>query len=367
MTELDASLPSPATAPPRKTSKLGILVAILLLITMLTLAALSFYFWSALQQQDTKLALGSDYKRVIEQRMDSLERNLLRLNETQTARQAATQKALEELAQRSEYTSQQLLELNASSRSDWLLAEAEYLLRLANQRLNIERDVRGAEAILIAADKVLSEVDDPGLLPVRVKLAEDIFALQSIKSLDRDGLYSRLDAAIAGLQSLDDNSLLDASLKPLIADEPSTEATEQDTWSAFGRQLLRDLKQAFVIRRLDRPVEPLLAPEQSYYLRQNLRLMLEQASLALLEGKQEAYHRNLEKADDWLNRYFDGSHGRVVALRESIGYLQLQRIEQSLPDISGSLKLLKNKLEAMYRHHQLDKHTTVKQQQENAQ
>lgn len=362
MTDLDASLPAPV-APPRKNSKTVVVLIVLLLVLALAVAGLSFYFFTRLQQHDTQLTYDGDYKRLVEQRLESVERSAQRRAESLQAKQQSLEESLAKIEQQSQYTAQQLLELNASSRADWLLAEAEYLLRLANQRLHIEKDVRGAEAILTTADKVLAEVDDPGLLPVRVALAEEIFALQSIRNIDRDGLYTRLDAAIAGLHSLDDSSLRDIH----IADVQPEPADEQNlsTWQQVWRELARDLKQAFVIRRLDRPVEPLLAPEQSYYLRQNLRLMLEQASLALLEGKQAAFLRNLEKADDWLNRYFEGSDAKVAALRESIGFLQLQRIEQSLPDVSGSLKLLKNKIEAMYRHHQLDKNTRVEEQQEN--
>ncbi len=363
MTDLDASLPAPIE-PPRKNSKMLVVLIIFLLLLAFIVAGLSFYFFTRLQQQSTQLSYDSDYKRVIEQRLDSVERSTQRRADSLQEQHQSLEAALARIEQQSQYTAQQLLELNASSRADWLLAEVEYLLRLANQRLNIERDVRGAEAILVTADKVLAEVDDPGLLPVRIALAEEIFALQSIKSLDRDGLYTRLDAAIAGLQRIDDSALLDSQ----IADaEPETsENANLSTWQQVWREVARDLKQAFVIRRLDRPVEPLLAPEQSYYLRQNLRLMLEQASLALLEGKQAAYLRNLEKADDWLNRYFEGSNANVAALRESIGFLQLQRIEQTMPDISGSLKLLKNKIEAMYRHHQLDKNTRVQEQENNS-
>ena len=182
MTDLDASLPAPV-APPRKNSKTVVVLIVLLLVLALAVAGLSFYFFTRLQQHDTQLTYDGDYKRLVEQRLESVERSAQRRAESLQAKQQSLEESLAKIEQQSQYTAQQLLELNASSRADWLLAEAEYLLRLANQRLHIEKDVRGAEAILPTADKVLAEGDDPGLLPVRVALAEEIFALQSMASI----------------------------------------------------------------------------------------------------------------------------------------------------------------------------------------
>jgi len=121
-----------------------------------------------------------------------------------------------------------------------------------------------------------------------------------------------------------------------------------------------------VIKRLDKPLEPLLAPEQSYYLKQNLRLMLEQASVALLDRKQAAFRHSLGKASRWIEQYFSDTETHTQVLQQTIQQLGREQITHSLPDISVSLQLLKAKIEAMYRNHQMDRLSSDQSKQTGA-
>src|SRR5690554_6547046 len=107
-----------------------------------------------------------------------------------------------------DHNARELLEAGNRTRTDWLLAEAEYLLRIANQRLLIEKDIKGALSALESADEVLSESDDIGVFPVRQQLAREVLSLRGIQGVDRTGMYLKLDAAIASLHDLTDLALI---------------------------------------------------------------------------------------------------------------------------------------------------------------
>ena len=249
-------------------------------------------------------------------------------------------------------------DLGARSRNDWLLAEAEYLMHLANQRLNLEQDINSAEAMLTSADKVIAEINDPGLIDIREALASEIVSLQQVSHLDYQGLYLRLNAMINSLDNLQQSVFLREDLPEVTIQ--STEATNDtgNQFMAIWTNIWKDLKQAVVIRRMDKPVEPLLAPEQDYYLKQNLRLMMEQASLALIDKNTAIYQASLQKSLSWLDRYFIEDDKQVSELKRSLAEMTSFKIDQTLPDISKSLRLTKMKIERFYKQHSISKLST---------
>lgn len=247
--------------------------------------------------------------------------------------------------------------MGASSRADWLLAEAEYLLHLANQRLLLEHDQKNAEAVMISADKVLAEINDPGLLPVREALNHEILSLQQLSHVDRDGLYMQLSAIISSLDSLSESAYLNTKKEEVRQEEPvqTSSQTEIPSWKIVWQEIWAELQKAVLIRRLDQPVAPLMAPEQNYYLKQNLRLMMEQANLALLEQNQAVFMHSLKQATNWLENYFDVQDSQTITLLSKLNAMQKLNIAYETPDISKSLRLLKTKIEAMYLNHSLGK------------
>ena len=243
-----------------------------------------------------------------------------------------------------------LLEAGNRTRTDWLLAEAEYLLRIANQRLLIEKDIKGAAAALQAADDVLTESDDIGVYPVRQQLVREILALKSIVAVDRTGLYLQLEAVIDSVHQLTDQALIHENAPGFMlsanasgvdvdvdVDEPSMAVR---TWQSFTRTL----KQVVVVRRLDEQVKPLLSPDQYAYARLNLQLMLEETELAVLRGNQTLYQKSLEKARTTVQEWYDADSARVGALADTLGELASRNVDPELPDISRSLGLLKQRV-----------------------
>lgn len=119
----------------------------------------------------------------------------------------------------------------------------------------------------------------------------------------------------------------------------------QPTWQdSVGRVLgaiKATLAKVFVVRQHDKPVEAMLPPQQELYLRQNLRLMLEQAQLALLARKPDTYQQSLDKAQQWIARYFIGEDAATQAALETLESARTIDIDPPLPDISGSYHALK--------------------------
>jgi uroporphyrin-3 C-methyltransferase len=247
-----------------------------------------------------------------------------------------------------DHNARELLEAGNRTRTDWLLAEAEYLLRIANQRLMIEKDIRGALAALKSADQVLNESDDIGVYPVRQQLATEMLALKNLTGVDRTGLHLTLEAAIDSIQQLTDNALASDRMASTLAQsqsEPSA-ATEaaSNWWIEAWNNAKSTLSQVVVVRRLNEPVKPLMSPEQSAFARQSLQLMLEEAELGVLQGHQELYSRALIKASKAIDTWYDSSNPTIIALSDTLEELASQNIDPDLPDISRSLQLLKSRL-----------------------
>ena len=353
MTNTQKQLPAPV-APQQQPERARVwplwLISIIALVLVLLLALWNWQQWNNnqasqqvlkdLQQQTAQLdsrygERGSQQAQRLQSLTDAVaaQRELIATQQRQISHNATT-----------------LLEAGNRTRTDWLLAEAEYLLRIANQRLLIEKDIKGAAAALQAADDVLTESDDIGVYPVRQQLVREILALKSIVAVDRTGLYLQLEAVIDSVHQLTDQALIHENAPGFMlsanasgvdvdvdVDEPSMAVR---TWQSFTRTL----KQVVVVRRLDEQVKPLLSPDQSAYARLNLQLMLEETELAVLRGNQTLYQKSLEKARTTVQEWYDADNARVGALADTLGELASRNVDPELPDISRSLGLLKQRV-----------------------
>lgn len=350
MTETTNQLPATVSKEPPARQKLWPvwLVAILALIIAIALALWSWQQWNnhqavmqtlqSLKQDTAQLEdLYGDRGSQQSQRLQSLEEKL------------ASQRELIATQQRQiDHNARELLEAGNRTRTDWLLAEAEYLLRIANQRLMIEKDIRGAMSALEAADEVLTESDDIGVYPVRQQLAREILALKGLTGVDRTGLYLTLEAAIDSIHQLTDQALISENAPGFVVSAAQGESAgtgeEPGAVVQAWNKVKATLMQVVVVRRMDEPVKPLLSPDQSAYARLNLQLMLEEAEMAVLRGNQPLYERALTKARTTIDDWYNASNPRVTALSETLAELAGKNVDPELPDISQSLDLLKERL-----------------------
>jgi len=212
---------------------------------------------------------------------------------------------------------------------DWQLAEVRYLLRMANHRVLFERDVDGAVGLLRAADRILQQLDDLALHSVRARIAEEVLALESLPTLDAQGLFLQLEAIKRDVGRL---PLRLPSLEPA----GTTRAPAANLWDALSAEFARLVR----FRRFDGAVRPLLAPDEAVYLELNLRLMLERTQLAALRREQTIYDESLVTALGWIAAYLDETAPEVRRVQEGLKSLQGVQLAVALPDISGSLTAL---------------------------
>ena len=234
---------------------------------------------------------------------------------------------------------EQRLEAEPTQRvvQEWLWTEAEYLLRLANQKLTLQGDADSALLILSTVDEMLRDSGDATVLGVRDALAGEMLALRNLEYVDVPGLYVRMNNLLPLIDQLSlRNTLVQNYSEQLAAQQGATLSAD----TGFGVRALELLGSIFVWQEWDVAPEALLPPQQEATLKQNLRLMLEQAQLALLMAEQEVYRSSLEKGRDWMTRYFAIDAGAGRTLGQELESLAAATVATSRPDISGSLALL---------------------------
>jgi uroporphyrin-3 C-methyltransferase len=247
-----------------------------------------------------------------------------RLQVEQTAR-VALEKSLEQLH----------TELGRD-RHAWTLAEVRYYLRLANTRLLLLADVPSALRALELADARVKALASPSLHKMRGLLSEEIAALKAVPRVDIEGASLSLIALAKQVEALPLLAPTRSETSNEIAKETTAPADIWD-WRGHAKAIWAEMKTLVTIRRTDRPIDALLAPEQMVFLRHNLRLKLEAARLALLQKDTAVYQSSLTEAGEWLAAYFNRDSASVKALLEQLTVLAELELQPALPDISRSL------------------------------
>ncbi|MEJ2179197.1 MAG: uroporphyrinogen-III C-methyltransferase [Gammaproteobacteria bacterium] len=241
--------------------------------------------------------------------------------------------------------SQQLKSLSTAKGKEplfWRISEVEYLLTVANYRLVLERDVATAKTALEDADKRLRVIGDPGLIPVREKISQEINQLNNVQLPDIPGMAAQLNSVIEGVGQL---PFVKKSLAIDSVSEPESEK-EFTGVSSLLKSVWTDLVDGlFKVQRTDQAIEPLLPPEEKYYLLQNLGLILEQARVSLLNSDTALFHSNLTNAELWVHRYFDLEDTSVKNLLQTVQEMKQIELYPELPDISASLREVRTWLE----------------------
>ena len=223
---------------------------------------------------------------------------------------------------------------------EWKIFEADYLLGIANQKLQLESDVSAAIAMIVAADAALVGSGSNRVFAVRQSIASDLASLRGVDAFDRQGVYLRIGALIQEVDDID----LQSSMREIFENRTETEPSivhPAPTSSDMVTSSLEFLSTIFVWRQLDQAPNTTLAAEQGEFIKQNLKLMLEQSQLALLMKEQNVYVEILTKSSDWLGRYavMDSSASRLIV--DELQLLSNTDINPVLPEISESLMLIR--------------------------
>lgn len=345
-----------ANTTPSARTGLAIGLAILAVVLALAAVAVTFYLWQGdvqqqQQQQRSQADIAAALQRVQVSDNRQLQRQLDQQNASADQLKNQLQQQIDQLLRQQSSQKKRLLSLSTTDREDWLLAEAEYLIRLANQRLLMGKEVDGALDLLKAADDIARELDDSGLYPLRQALADDMAALRAAGRFDLEGIYFQLGALAKQsdqLQLIELPQLTTALSEAGTLAEANTPATWQQRLGNGFRRAWEKLSSYVQIKRRDEIYQPLFAPEYEAAVRQNVRLMFEQAQMATLAGKQQLYTDSLAKAQQWLGNYYTHNREKTAAVTRAIETLAGQKIELTLPDISGSLRALKAYQESVH-------------------
>ena len=216
---------------------------------------------------------------------------------------------------------------------DFALAEAEYLLILAEQRLTLMQDVETAKAALQAVDNRLAGLQAPGLDAVRGQVNADLLRLAQVPVIDYSRWIEELGELTAGADTLPLRTKAQPDAKAGAA------GAAPQGWRGFLHAVWQELRDTVVITRTASKLAPL--PAERHYLVQNLLLRLETARLALLRRDTRALHDAAASAADWLRRWFDGGDARVRNALQRLQALAALDPAAPLPDISSSLETLR--------------------------
>ena len=223
------------------------------------------------------------------------------------------------------------------SRDEWTLAEVEQVLLIANQQLQLAGNVKAALIALETADARLARMDRPQLTALRRLINQDMERLKATPYVDVVGMALRLDNVMNQVDSLS----LAMEQRP-ARPNPEPELAGSGFWQRLWREGKRDMRDLIRIQNVEKPNVPLLAPEQAFFLRENLKFRLLGARLSLLARDQASFRADLKVASEWLARYYDGGNQTVATAQSTLKQLLQTDIGDHPPDISASLDAARN-------------------------
>jgi uroporphyrin-3 C-methyltransferase len=325
-----------AWTPPRGVTLPRPVLFLLVLLTGLALLV-STMLWqrlSAIQEQLARQSAESGTQ-AVEAR--TLARQAQDLARDTAARQAVMESRLSEVAlQRSQL--EELMQSLSRSRDENLVVDIESALRLAQQQAQLSGSVEPLLAALRTADQRLQRAAQPRLARLRAAVGRDIDRITSARVTDLPGLMARLDDLV---RQVDELPLANAVGGNRLAGPVAEQAPAASTWWQRSLAVLRDEARGLLrVSRIDQPEAALLAPEQAFFLRENLKLKLLNARLALLSRQTESARADVASAAAALNRYFDPASRKTQAAAGLLQQIQGQMRSVELPRVDETLAAL---------------------------
>ena len=224
------------------------------------------------------------------------------------------------------------------SRDENLVVDIESAVRLAQQQTQLTGSVEPLLAALRTADQRIARAAQPRLARLRTAINRDMDRIKASNVTDMPGLLARLDDLV---RQADDLPVINAppAASPTARKPAAGEAPPQ--WWMRSLAVLREEARALVrVSRIDNPEAALLSPEQTFFLRENLKLKLLNARLGLLARQTESARADLASASATLNRYFDPAARRTQAAAGLLQQVQAQMKAIELPRIDDTLAAL---------------------------
>jgi uroporphyrin-III C-methyltransferase len=254
------------------------------------------------------------------------------------ARQAVLEARLGEVAlQRSQL--EELMQSLTRSRDENLVVDIESALRLAQQQAQLTGSVEPLLAALRTAEQRVQRVPQARLAPVQRALARDMARIKATPVADTPTLLARLDEFVRLVDELPLVNAVGSSATPQ-APAPGGGSLPQGWWQRSLQRMQDEVRALVRVSRIDQPEAVLLSPDQSFFVRENLKLLLLNARLGLLARQPEAARADLQKAVTALDKYFDLNARRTRAAAELLGQTRDQMKALELPRIDDTLAAL---------------------------
>jgi len=257
-------------------------------------------------------------------------------------------------AQSQQAALEQMYQDISKNRDEWALSEIEQVLSTASQQLQLAGNVQGALIALQNADRSLSRSDKPQFITIRRAIARDIDKLKALPSVDQPGIALRLDNVISQIDNLpllSDEKPAEPIAPPRVnpapvAGKPVANLTflqrATDTWRNWSHEMWDDIRQLIRVRTVDNPDALMLSPSESYFVRENLKLRLLNARLALLSRNEGTFRDDLNTAQQVLVKYFDTKARSTQAAQALLRQVQANNVTIDVPDLSESLNAVRN-------------------------
>ncbi|CFW02829.1 MULTISPECIES: uroporphyrinogen-III C-methyltransferase [Vibrio] len=322
---------TPAQTPPPQPNSQGKKLASVALLLVLALGAGFAYVH---QQQKSEFnnqlqAVRAELKQTRDTLNAQLEQTVSKATSQATEITHRAETVLEQQQKSIESLQLAVADIKGRRPNDWLLAEADYLVKLAGRKLFLEHDVETATQLMESADQRIAALNDPSLTPLRKAMANDITTLKNIPLIDRDGLVLRL----ISLQQQIDNLPLANAILPADQPQASQAVSENiDDWQTNLKNSLKAFADNFItFRSRDGNVIPLLSPTQHFYLRENLQAKLETAIKGVYTEQQTLYRTALDTAAQWSTSFFNPDDKAVQSFNAALAQLAEQQVQVEYP------------------------------------
>ena len=269
------------------------------------------------------------------------QRELSALRARQNAERA---ESVRQLSGRMGRVEDQMDRLLAVDRRAWLGQEAVFLTRLAGQRLLVARDVDAALALLEQADALLRDTGEPKFEGVRLAIARDRAALAAVPRVDQVGFY----ATLSGLIDQVDKLQLEFEAPSAQAEVTASPSAGWWTQATSGwHAALAKLSDHLIVRRRSDEIAQLMTPEWAALARQNIRMLIEQAQIAMLSANQPLFERSLQRASGFVALFAEQDPERVSSVVRTLDALRRERIAPELPALTETRSLLEGEVERL--------------------
>ena len=290
-------------------------------------------------QQDTARQDLAAQVTALQQQATSEKQSLVQQLSVQSQVLKSAQQQQAELSQQLDTLRQKVATLSGSDVNTWMLSQSDYLVKLAGRKLWSDQDIKTAAALLKSADASLADMNDPSLIEVRRALTNDISTLSALSQVDYDGIILKLNQLSNGIDNLriadknDDDAPMDENSGELSSSLHEWRQNLVKSWHNFMDDFI-------TIRRRDTTAEPLLAPNQDVYLRENIRSRLLIAAQAVPRHQDEIYKQSIDTISSWIRSWFDTNDANTKAFLSQLDELSQQSISMDVPDALESQPLL---------------------------